>query len=221
MSRAVSGRPSGAKRLGNVLSRAHYLCQHGRRLGKNLSTKFKLGKNGHAEIRRFAVCCVGVPRAPPVWAQSVLTYHQNTLRDGWNAAEKTLNAANVGGGTFQLQATATLDSQVDAQPLVVPNQAISGQGTHTVVYVATGGDTLYAIDGSSGAILLSRNFGTPIPRSALPGGCPNNGPTIGILSTPVIDKSTGTMYLMVDTYENGSAVCTGCTLSNCPPCRTK
>jgi hypothetical protein len=142
----------------------------------------------------------------PAWAQSVLTYHQNTLRDGWNAAEKTLNVANVGGGSFQLQATATLDSQVDAQPLVVPNQTISGQGTHTVVYVATGGDTLYAIDGSSGAILLSRNFGTPIPRSALPGGCPNNGPTIGILSTPVINTSNGTMYLIADTYENGAAV---------------
>jgi hypothetical protein len=142
----------------------------------------------------------------PAWAQSILTYHQNTLRDGWDAAEKTLNVANVGGGTFQLQAMATLDSQVDAQPLVVQNQTISGHGTHTVVYVVTGGDTLYAIDGSSGAILLSRNFGTPIPRSALPGGCTNNGPTIGILSTPVIDTSNKTIYLIADTYENGAAV---------------
>jgi hypothetical protein len=139
-------------------------------------------------------------------AESVWTYHDNTLRTGWDDAEKTLTAANVGGGTFGLQATTTVDSQVDAQPLVIPNQTISGQGTHTVVYVATGNDTLYAIDGVTGTILLSRNFGTPVPRSALPGGCDNNGETIGITSTPVIDTTTDTMYLIVDTYENNSAV---------------
>jgi hypothetical protein len=139
-------------------------------------------------------------------AESVWTYHDNTLRTGWNDNEKTLTVANVGGGTFGLQATATLDSQVDAQPLVIPNQTISGQGVHTVVYVVTGNDTLYAIDGVTGSILLSRNFGTPVPRSALPGGCNNNGPTIGITSTPAIDTATGTMYLIADTYENNAAV---------------
>lgn len=139
-------------------------------------------------------------------AQSVAAYHNDTLRTGWNKAETTLTAANVGGGTFGLLATAALDSQVDAQPLVIPNQTITGKGVHTVVYVVTGGDTLYAIDGVTGAVLLSRNFGTPVPRSALPGGCTNNGPTIGITSTPAIDTAAGTMYLITDTYENKAAV---------------
>ncbi len=139
-------------------------------------------------------------------AQSVPTYHNDTLRTGWDSAETTLTAANVGGGNFGLLATTTLDSQVDAQPLVIPNQTITGKGVHTVVYVVTGGDTLYAIDGITGAVLLSRNFGTPVPRSALPGGCNNNGPTIGITSTPAIDTATGTMYLITDTYENSAAV---------------
>jgi len=161
----------------------------------------------HASPLLAALSLLSLATAPiTASAQAVSTYHNDTLRTGWNNAEETLTVATVGGGTFRLQATTTLDSQVDAQPLVIPNQTISGQGTHTVVYVATGGDTLYAIDGVTGAILLSRNFGTPIPRSALPGGCNNNGPVVGITSTPVVDTTKSTMYLIVDTYENNQAV---------------
>jgi hypothetical protein len=156
--------------------------------------------------RLLAALCLLALAPFSAWAQPVKTYHNDTLRTGWNDAEKTLTVASVSGGTFGLQATTTLDSQVDAQPLVIPHQAITGQGVHTVVYVVTGGDTLYAIDGITGAILLSRNFGTPIPRSALPGGCSNNGPLVGITSTPVIDTGTGTIYLIADTYENNAAV---------------
>jgi len=154
-----------------------------------------------------AVWLVGMACAPGgAGAQAVLTYHDNTMRTGWYDEEKTLNVANVGGGSFGLLATATLDSEVDSQPLVRPQQTIAGQGVHMVVYVVTGGNTLYAIDGVSGAVLASRNFGTPVPRSALPGGCNNNGPTVGITSTPAIDNVTGRMYLIVDTYENNAAV---------------
>ena len=139
-------------------------------------------------------------------AQTVATYHNDTLRTGWNNAETTLTAANVGGGTFDLQATTRLDGQVDSQPLVVPNQTISGQGVHTVVYVVTSGNTLYAIDGASGSILNSRNFGVGVPQSSLPGQCNNNGPTIGITSTPAINTANGTLYLISDTYENSQPV---------------
>ena len=139
-------------------------------------------------------------------AQAVTTYHNDMLRTGWNAHETSLTVANVGAGGFDLQASTTLDSQVDAQPLVVPNQVIGSSGAHTVIYVVTGGDTLYAIDGASGAILASRNFGTPVPQSSLPGQCNNNGPSVGITSTPVINTANGTMYLVADTYENGQAI---------------
>ena len=140
------------------------------------------------------------------WAQAVSTYHDDTSRTGWNKDEKTLTVANVGGGSFGLVATTTLDNEVDSQPLVIPKQKITGHGTHTVVYVVTAGDTVYAIDGTTGAVLLSRNFGTPITRAELPGGCSSNGDTVGITSTPVIDTATGTMYLIADTYENSAAV---------------
>jgi len=97
-----------------------------------------------------------------------------------------------------------LDYQVDAQPLVLANVQIAG-AAHTVVYVATENDTVYAIDAATGTVLLSQSLGTPVPRSALPGKCANNGPAVGITSTPVIDQSTGTMYLIADTYANGTA----------------
>ena len=139
-------------------------------------------------------------------AQAVTTYHNDTLRTGWNPSETTLTIANVGGGSFGVQASTKLDSQVDAQPLVVPNQIIGKQGAHTVVYVVTGGDSLYAIDGVTGVILDHRRFGAPVPQSALPGQCNNNGTSVGITSTPVINTANGTLYLIADTYENGQAV---------------
>jgi hypothetical protein len=120
----------------------------------------------------------------------VTTYHNDNYRTGWNNAETILTPAKVGGGTFNLLQSVALDDQVDAQPLVVPNQAISGQGTHNVVYVATESNSIYAIDASSGAVLLDVNLGSPVPYTSLPGSCNNNGPNVGINSTPVIDPTT-------------------------------
>src|SRR5262245_25055211 len=73
-----------------------------------------------------------------------------------------------------------------------------------VVYVATGSNTIYAIDATAtnGEVLLSRNLGRPVPISALPGRCNNNGPNVGITSTPVIDLATRTMYVIAYTRKN-------------------
>jgi hypothetical protein len=122
---------------------------------------------------------------------AVTTYHYDTLRTGWNKQETTLTAASF-PSTFGILSTVTLDDQVDAQPLVVPGQTIAG-GTHDVVYVATENNTVYAIDASTGAILLSTNLGPPVP---MPFGCNNSGPNIGITSTPVIDLTSQTLYLI-------------------------
>ncbi len=140
------------------------------------------------------------------FAANVTTYHNDTLRTGWNDSETVLTPSVVkhgsGGQTFKLTASVTLDDQVDAQPLVVTGQAVQGQGTHDVTYVATENNTLYAIDANDGTILLHRNFGPPVPRSSLPGGCSNNAANVGIGSTPVIDSTTGTLYLIAYTFEH-------------------
>jgi hypothetical protein len=98
---------------------------------------------------------------------NVVVYHQDALRTGWNDQEGTLTPGNVQPGAFGLITSVALDDQVDAEPLVVGNQTIAGAGSHTVVYVATEGNTVYAIDGDSGTILKSVNLGTPVPAPAM------------------------------------------------------
>ncbi len=141
-----------------------------------------------------------------VGCTSVTTYHVDSLRTGWNRTEKILTPARMASPSFGLLHGVPLDDQVDAQPLVVANQPIAGRGVHTVVYVATEGDTIYAIDASTGQILLRSNFGTPVPQSSLPGACDNNGPSIGINSTPVIDLASRTLYAILYTYEDKTPV---------------
>jgi hypothetical protein len=121
---------------------------------------------------------------------AITTYHVDNNRTGWNSHESTLTPANVGPSTFGLLKSVPLDDQVDGQPLFVPAVTItagSHQGVHDVVYVATEGNTIYAIDAEAGTVLLKPNFGRPVP---LPIGCTNNGPNVGINSTPVIDLTT-------------------------------
>jgi len=133
---------------------------------------------------------------------SVTTYHNDNYRTGWNNTETTLTPSNVNASQFGLLATVAVDDQVDAQPLLVPNVNITAgnnQGPHNVVYVVTGNDTVYAIDANAGTILLSNHLGTPVTN---PLGCTNNGPHVGITSTPVIDTSSNTLYLIA--YTKGS-----------------
>jgi hypothetical protein len=135
---------------------------------------------------------IGAPAAAQV---PVLTHHYDVSRSGWNEHETALTPKTVGGDSgFGLQATVPLDSLAEAQPLVVPGVVIAGDpnaGKHDVVYVATDGNTIYAIDPTQGTVLLSRNLGPVAPR---PSGCGAGG--IGIGSTPVIDPLRRTMYLI-------------------------
>jgi hypothetical protein len=140
----------------------------------------------------------------PAEAQiNVLTHHNNSLRTGWNSSETTLTPAVVSGGTFGLLHQVVLDAQVDAQPLLVTGLTVNG-AAHDVVYVATEGNSVYAIDASSGAILLHTNLGTPVANTYLPGKCSLQGKSLGIASTPVIDAGLKTLFVVAFVY-SGSA----------------
>lgn len=132
----------------------------------------------------------------------ITTYHYDNYRTGWNKHETKLTAAAVAGPKFGLVASTVLDDQVDAQPLVLAKQAVAGNSAREVAYIATEGNTVYAIDANTGAVLLQRNLGAPVPRDTLPGQCTNGGPFLGINSTPVIDPKTRLIYLIAYTYEN-------------------
>lgn len=132
----------------------------------------------------------------------ITTYHYDNYRTGWNQHEKKLTPKNVAGANFGLIASTVLDDQVDAQPLILGNQSVNGQSAREVVYIATEGNTVYAIDANTGGVLLQRNLGTPVLRSSLPGQCTNGGPNLGINSTPTMDPATHTIYLIAYTTEN-------------------
>jgi hypothetical protein len=152
-------------------------------------------------VALFTVLLIGASALLAVGQTSVTTYHYNNNRTGWNQNETSLTPANVGSSSFGLLQTVALDDQVDAQPLVVPGVTITAgknQGSHDVVYVATENDTVYAIDIHSRTVLLSANFGTPV---MYPLGCNNNGPNVGITSTPVIDPTSKTLYMMAYTQD--------------------
>jgi hypothetical protein len=137
---------------------------------------------------------------------AVTTYHYDNLRTGWNSQEQILNpmlnaSTNpnlVRPGAVQRLKVVPLDDAVYAQPLVVPDLTINGV-KHDVVYVVTEHNTVYAIDANDGTVLKSHTLGdnTPNNPSSVPMSfCWNNGPFVGIESTPVIDLPSQTMYLI-------------------------
>jgi hypothetical protein len=150
---------------------------------------------------------------------NVLTQHNDNQRTGQNLNETTLNTSNVNVASFGKLFTRAADGQLYAQPLYVSNLAIPGKGTHNVVFVATTHNTVYAFDAddpAQGTPLWSVNLGPSIP---VPDACfgYRYGPLhdihieVGIISTPVIDAGTGTMYVVAATKDGVS------TSPNCDP----
>jgi hypothetical protein len=145
----------------------------------------------------------------PLHAQiTISTNRYDGARTGANLTESTLTAANVNRDTFGKLYSYPVDGSVYAQPLYVPGVTIGGVARN-VLYVATMNDKVYAFDADRpGAPLWMRDFTsasvTPVPITDITADNKNIVGNIGIQSTPVIDTSTGTIYLLARTRENGS-----------------
>src|SRR5580704_1742530 len=134
------------------------------------------------------------------WGQvNVLTQHGDNLRSGANLNETTLNTSNVNVDGFGKLFTCPVDGHIYSQPLYISNLAISG-GTHNVVFVTTAHDSVYAFDADHGTQYWHTSLGTPVPSSVI--NTPNIPVEVGIISTPVIDSTTNTIYVVALTYEN-------------------
>jgi hypothetical protein len=126
---------------------------------------------------------------------NVTTWHFDNNRSGPNPNETTLTPANVAPSTFGKLFSYSIDGYAYAEPLLMSNVSINGS-THDVLYVATENDSVYAFDAD--------NYGTGAPLwqvSLLQSGeTPLTGasiqPVLGITSTPVIDPSTNTLYVV-------------------------
>jgi hypothetical protein len=145
---------------------------------------------------------------PALTAQNVLTWHNDVSRTGQNLKETTLTLANVNSTQFGLKFKLSVDGHIFTQPLYVANVFVSGQGIHNVVYVATENDSVYAFDAnSSPATPLWHTSFTGPGVSAVP--CADVGtceisPTVGITGTPVIDRSSNTLYVVAFTLESSA-----------------
>jgi hypothetical protein len=125
---------------------------------------------------------------------AVLTYHNDDTRQGAFTEETVLTPANVKAATFGKLFAYSVDGQIYAQPLYLPQVNIGGTN-HEVVYVATEQDTVYAFDAKVfQAPLWRKSLGTPVPKQDTEGVSPE----LGITSTPVIDITTGTIYVLAE-----------------------
>lgn len=104
------------------------------------------------------------------------TYHKDNTRSGF---EDLGNITTVTAGWQYVG----LDGRVYAEPLVLGD----------TVFVATENNSVYAIDTGDGTRDWRTNLGAPVSGGSLQ--CGNIDPS-GITSTPVIDNTTETMYVV-------------------------
>ena len=149
---------------------------------------------------------------------SVLTQRYDAARDGLNASEAALTLSDVNTSSFGKLFSLAVDGPVFAQPLYVPNVSIPGVGIHNVLYVATEHDSVYAFDADgltvhplwvvnlAAAGCTSGWTCTAVPYSLRP-TVHDIVTEIGITSTPVIDGSAATIFVVAKTQEqSGSTV---------------
>lgn len=151
----------------------------------------------------------------------VLMQRNDISRTGQNLNETTLTPVNVNRTTFGKLFSHPVDGYIYAQPLYVPNVTINGS-LHNVIYVATEGDSVFAFDADSNtgananplwqASLIDTAHGaapgatTVNVEADLDSSCTDLIPQVGITSTPAIDPSTGTMYVVAKSAEGGGYV---------------
>jgi Bacterial Ig-like domain (group 1)/Invasin, domain 3 len=149
---------------------------------------------------------------------SILTWHYDNARSGINPNETLLTPANVVSTKFGKLFAQSVDGYVVGQALYVPGLNIAAKGVHNVVFVATMHDSVYAFDadnanGANAAPLWTTSLlnysppgATPAPISIVGCGGVTAWTEVGVISTPVIDPVTQTMYVVAETLENFNLV---------------
>src|SRR5215467_13931345 len=125
------------------------------------------------------------------FAIDVTTFHNAIGRAGQNLQETTLKHSNVNSSSFGKLFTMSVDSVVDGEPLYLSGLSIGGT-THNVLFAATENDSVYAFDADTGAQLWRISTLLAGETASDVRNCGQITPSIGITSTPVIDRSAGT-----------------------------
>ena len=125
--------------------------------------------------------------APAAFAGSTWsTYHGDAARTGQDSSEPSLSPIKSAWSN-------SLDgAKVYAQPVVADGR----------VFVATENDDVYALDAHDGHVLWAHNIGAPL-QNVNNYSCGDISP-LGITSTPVIDTSTNTLYVVGEVSAGGA-----------------
>ncbi len=128
----------------------------------------------------------------------VLTQHNDNARTGVNLEETLLRPTSVNQLQFGMLFKRVVDDQLYTQPLVATGVQVGG-GTRDLVYVTTVNNSVYAFDAKDAAASLPVwhvNFGTPANLHSTDFGCFDMNGEMGIVGTPVIDKTRGVLYVV-------------------------
>lgn len=144
---------------------------------------------------------------------SVTTQHNDNTRAGLNSNELALTTSNVNSRQFGKLFTLNVDGQVYSQPLVVGGLSI-GRAAHNVLFLATVNNSVYAFDADSGNLYWQKSFTAPGMRTPVSTDMNSQWCTpytdftsnIGIVGTPVIDTSSGTIYFVARSTDGNNFV---------------
>ncbi|MDQ1451536.1 MAG: hypothetical protein QOK38_1402 [Acidobacteriaceae bacterium] len=137
------------------------------------------------------------------FAQDVTTWHYNNARTGVQPSESVLTPSNVNSAKFGKTFSLPVIGDIYAQPLYLHQYQMSDGQLHNVLLVATAEDYIYAFDAdgknpSQG--YLWRKWLVNSGETWLTYLDENSDfdiyPNIGIISTPVVDRSGGTIYVV-------------------------
>jgi hypothetical protein len=140
----------------------------------------------------------------------VVTYHYDNASSGIQSHETTLTPANVKSSTFAKLFSVSVDQAVYAQPLIAANITMADGQPHTLLFVATQNDSVYAFDADKSTttpfwkVSLLQSGETPVPVADL--GVGGTLPAIGITGTPVLDTTAHLLYVVSKSID-GSGNC--------------
>lgn len=153
--------------------------------------KWKWEVVASAIVLALHVCAIDASAQIDVW-----TVGMDNTRQGWNRSETTLTPANV--SKLRKLHEFTVDEKIDVSPLIVGDR----------LYIFTMSNTAYIFDTNSGVELQKRQLAPPFDPRPDPGQMDRWQlyHSWGITATPVIDRSTGTLYVTTFGKPNANSV---------------
>jgi hypothetical protein len=176
------------------------------------------GRDGGLALDSVAAQVADVPAGPPptdfAAGAGVLMRGFDERRTGATLEEKHLSPAVVQSGSFGKLYCRTVDDEIYASILYVPQVGLGAPGKHDLVVVATMADSIYAFDAltGEGGSLWEKHYArpgegiTPVPtadlaRTSCRPAYKDISHSVGIVSTPAIDPATQTLFLVARTKE--------------------